>query len=151
MFVLLGDPALRLPEMASDIRLLRGAGGPPVDQSHLKITPGESFVVYGRLPERLSGATVRITLERPAASMPENLQAPPKPPGPHRDRVMLENHRLANRFAIATKEVKAKGMLFTARLEVPAKLPWPELILRVYASTAAEEGMMVERLRVIRP
>jgi hypothetical protein len=176
MFVLLGDPALRLPELAGNICLLRSTGGPPVSSRSTggspvssrstggppvtptqagrlcyEITPGKAFVVRGRLPERLSGAKVRIALERPAASEPVGLQALPKLPGPRRDRVMLDNHYLANRFAVVEKELKAKGIEFSATLEVPDPLPWPELLLRVYACTKTEEGMAVERLRVIRP
>jgi hypothetical protein len=37
---------------------------------------------------------------------------------------------------------------FEARLEAPAKLPWPRLILRAYAATDGEEGMGVTTLDV---
>ncbi len=151
MFVLLGDPAMRLPEMATDINVLRSTGVPPADPDTLAITPGKPFVVRVRLPERLSGAGVRLTLERPADSVPDGLEPLPKLSGPERDRVMLANHRLANRFVVVEKEVSTKGRQFTATLEVPAKLPWRTLLLRVYAHTTREEGMAVERLSVGRP
>jgi hypothetical protein len=65
--------------------------------------------------------------------------------------VMLANHRLANRFVLSKQEVTANGVEFTVTLEVPAKLPWKTLLLRVYAHTEKEEGMVVERQNVLRP
>jgi hypothetical protein len=64
---------------------------------------------------------------------------------------MLANHARANDFAVAGQEVTAKGGAFEARLEVPARLPWPRLILRVHARTKDGEGMAVERLAVPPP
>jgi hypothetical protein len=141
MFVLLGDPALRLPEMADDIRL----------QPVCDVSAGKSLIVRGQLPKPLANAHVRVTLERSADSVPEGLEPLPKFPGPQRDRMMLANHRLANRFVVAKQEVSARGNEFTATLEVPAKLPWPKVLLRVYAHTEKEEGMVVESRRVLRP
>jgi hypothetical protein len=141
MFVLLGDPAMCLPEMASDIDLR------PISA----IAAGKPLEIRGRLPERLVGARIRLTLERPADSVPDGLEPLPKVPGPEHDRVMLANHRLANRFAVVEKELPVKGLEFTATLEVPAKLPWPKVLLRVYAHTEKEEGMVVECGSVSRP
>jgi hypothetical protein len=149
MFVLLGDPATRLPTMPADTRLLRSTSVPPVNQ--LALTPGDPLIVRGQLPQRLAGARVRITLERPANSVPEGLELLPKMPSPGRDRVMLANHRLANDFVLSRKEVTAKGLEFTATLEVPAKLPWRTLLLRVYAHSQEDEGMVAERVSVSKP
>jgi hypothetical protein len=151
MFVLLGDPAMRLPEMAADIDILRSTGVLPVALDTLAITPGKPLVIRVRLPARLSGADVRLTLERPADSVPDGLEPLPKTPGPKRDRVMLANHRLANRFVVVEKEIRVSGQEFAATLEVPAKLPWRTLRLRVYARTEKDEGMTVERLSVGKP
>src|SRR6202035_5336870 len=123
MFVLLGDPALRLPETAGGIRLEPLPG----------LAPGKTFTVRGWLPERLRGGSVRVSLERSPASLPAGLLPLPAKPGAERDRVMLANHRRANRFAVAEKEAAARGLAFEATLEVPAKLPCPGLVLRVYA------------------
>jgi hypothetical protein len=151
MFVLLGDPAMRLPEMPADIRLVRGTDVPPVSQPPLDIAPSQSLVIRGELPQHLSGARVRVTLERTADSVPDGLEQLPKMPGPLRDRTMLANHRLANRFVLTTTEVSAKELAFAATLEVPAKVPWRTLLLRVYAHTEKEQGMVVERLKVSKP
>ena len=35
---------------------------------------------------------------------------------------------------------------FETSMEVPAKLPWPNLILRIYAANEREEGMAVRTL-----
>jgi hypothetical protein len=141
MFVLLGDPAMRLPEMAGDIDL---EPMPP-------LAAGKALVIRGRLPERLSGARVRLTLERPTDSVPDGLEPLPKLPGAERDGIMLANHRRANRFVVVEKEVAAKGREFTATLDVPAKLPWQTLLLRVYAHTERDEGISAQRLSVGRP
>jgi hypothetical protein len=141
MFVLLGDPALRLPEMAEDVHL----------EPLPVFSPGKTLVIRGQLPERLSGARVCLTLERSADSVPDGLEPLPKMPGPRRDRAMLANYRLANRFVLSKQEVPASGIEFTATLEIPAKLPWPTVLLRVYAHTERAESMVVERHSVVRP
>jgi hypothetical protein len=137
MFVLLGDPALRLPQVADDIAL-------DVEQT---VTPGRALRVAGRLPDRLWGAKVTLSLERSPGSVPAGLEPLPAA-GPARDRVMLANHRRANRFAVVEATVPARGGAFEARLEVPAKLPWPRLALRVYAASATGEALAVRPLRV---
>src|SRR5690606_24381178 len=50
MFVLLGDPALRLPQFAEDIALN------PIAE----VKPGETITLRGRVPERLHGASLRV-------------------------------------------------------------------------------------------
>src|SRR6185437_6988937 len=80
MFLLLGDPALRLPVMPEDIELKTASG----------VIVGEGLTVRGRVPARLAGARVRLTLERTVNSVPEDLE--PLPKGAARDCVMLANH-----------------------------------------------------------
>jgi hypothetical protein len=138
MFVLLGDPALRLPEMPADIRL---------QPLPALVVPGKALRIRGRLPDHLWGARVRITLERSPASQPLGLETLPRLPGAKRDRVMLANHQRANNFVVVEKEVVAKAGAFEALLPVPAKLPWATVLLRVHASTEKGESMAVERLR----
>jgi hypothetical protein len=132
MFLLLGDPALKLPLLPLDVKL----SGPS------KISAGEPLTVQGELPERLAGAAVRLTLERPASSEPADLQPLPAT-GEERDRVMLANHERANRFVLASREVTAAGRGFEARLEVPARLPWPRVLVRAYACTDRGEALGV--------
>jgi hypothetical protein len=141
MFVLLGDPALRLPIVPADVELT-------VEET---ITSGETLTVSGKLPERLAGARVRLTLERTVNSVPDDLETMPKEAGALRDRIMLANHDRANRFVLATSEATVKDGRFEAKLDVPAKLPWPRLILRVYAATKRAEGMSVRTLQVKKP
>jgi hypothetical protein len=138
MFVLLGDPALRLPVLREDVELTSDGA----------VVSGEELKVSGSVPARLNGADVRITLERTVNSVPEALETVPKDPGLARSRVMLANHDRANRFVLATAECAVKETRFAASLNVPAKLPETHLILRVYASTEREEGMAVKTLDV---
>jgi hypothetical protein len=137
MFLLLGDPALRLPKMPEDIQL----------SANEAISSGEKLTVSGKLPKRLAGARVRLTLERTVNSVPDDLEAIPKSATQVREHVILSNHDRANRFVLTTSEGMVKDNGFQATLNVPAKLPWPRLILRVYAVNEREEGMAVQMLR----
>lgn len=139
MFVLLGDPALRLPRVVDDLDV----------RAEPTITAGKSLLVEGTLPERLRGAAVRVTLERSPGSVPDDLE--PVPVGLGRDKALLANHKRANQFAVAEATAAVRGDGFTARLEVPAEVPWPRLTLRVYAATRRAEGMHVRRLEVAGP
>ncbi|HEY7328303.1 MAG TPA: C25 family cysteine peptidase [Gemmataceae bacterium] len=136
MFVLLGDPALRLPRMPSDIDV----------SSEKSVSPGEKLTVSGKLPPRLAGARVRLTLERTVNSVPDDLESMPVP-SQERPRVILANHERANRFVLATSENTEKDGRFQATMDVPSKLPWPQLILRIYAANEREEAMAVQTLQ----
>lgn len=144
MFVLLGDPALRLPAVKQDLELK--VEGP--------LAPGMPCTIKGTVPLRLKDAKVRLTLERPVSSQPVDLEMMPKETpfnAPARDRVMLGNHERANQFVLAAGEATVSGGRFQAALTVPAKLPWPRLILRAYAATEREEGLAVQLLEVPMP
>jgi hypothetical protein len=132
IFLLLGDPALKLPVLPLDVKL---SAAP-------KVAAGETITVQGELPERLAGARVRLTLERPVSSEPADLQPLP-PAGEEHDRIMLANHDRANRFDLADRELTAADTHFEASLDVPAKLPWPKLFLRAYACTDRQDGLGV--------
>jgi hypothetical protein len=134
MFLLLGDPALRLPVLPADLEL-QAAG---------ELAPGATLTIRGTLPPRLAGARVRLTLERAVSSLPIDLEPLPKDAGPPvREKVILANHERANRFAVAMAECEARAGRFEARLEVPGKMQWRRLVLRAYAATDREEGMGV--------
>ncbi len=135
MFLLLGDPALRLPQVAADLRLTCG-----------EAVAGKALTVKGEVPGRLEGAKVRLTVERPAGSEPADLEPLPKEPADARARVMRDNHDRANRFVLGSKEVTAKDGRFEASLELPAKLPWPRLVVRAYAATERHEGLGVVKV-----
>jgi hypothetical protein len=138
MFVLLGDPALRLPAVPADVELKAES-----------VQPGKPLAVRGRVPARLAGARVRLTLERTVGSVPDDLET--LPGGAGRDRVMLANHEKANRFVLAATECPIRDGAFEARLDLPAKLPWPRVLLRAYAATDTEEGQTVLPLEVGKP
>jgi hypothetical protein len=145
MFVLLGDPALRLPRMPEDVEV----------NTEDFVMPGEKLSVSGKVPARLAGARLRLTLERTVNSAPEDLEALPVPSHAGQSSeeirthqlVMLTNHERANRFVLAASECTLKDGRFQATLDVPAKLRWPHLILRVHAANECEEGMAVRTLR----
>jgi hypothetical protein len=131
MFVLLGDPALRLPGLPDDVRL-------NVDG---EAAAGKSVIVRGEVPERLRGAKVRLTLERPLSSEPESLALVPRKAGPERNRLLLANHERANNFVVASKEITLAGNQFENRIQLPAEIPWPRLILRAFATTQRADGI----------
>jgi hypothetical protein len=141
MFLLLGDPALRLPSIPADIKLT--VTGMP--------EAGTSIGIAGEVPDRLSGAKVRVTLERPLSSEPVELRVLPNQPGEERSKAMLTNHECANRFALETRETTVKDGRFEIRLDLPAKLPWPRLLVRAYAATEREEGLGVKTLSIPKP
>jgi hypothetical protein len=140
MFVLLGDPALRLPTLPADVTIK--AASP--------VRPGTTLAVTGTLPPRLAGARVRVTLERTAGSVPLDVEPLPGETGPARDRVMRANHERANQFDLAAAEVDAKENCFTLTLNLPEKVPGTALILRAYASTDRADGQGILRLAVER-
>jgi hypothetical protein len=139
MFHLLGDPALRLPQIADDIEL-----SPPEE-----IAAGSAFTVTGSVPARLAKARIRVSLERTVGSVPTDLEKAPAN-GPRRDAVLLANHDRANRFVLADATCTAADGRFTVRLEAPAKLPTSRLYLRAYAATDDADAMKVLPIKVTR-
>lgn len=133
MFVLLGDPALRLPLLPTDVKL-------SVDGD---AAPGKMITVRGDVPDRLAKATVRLSLERPASNEPMGLEPLPKAAGEMRRRVMLANHERANEFNLATTDAKVNNRRFEAKLPIPEEAPWPRVIVRAYAADGHQEGMGV--------
>jgi hypothetical protein len=63
---------------------------------------------------------------------------------------MLANHDQANRFVLSTKDLTIAERSFETQLELPEKLLWPRLLVRVYAVHDRQEGMAVTRLSVKR-
>jgi hypothetical protein len=141
MFLLLGDPALRLPSLPADIKLT--VTGIP--------EAGRTITVTGEVPDRLAGAMVRLTLERPLTSEPADLQPVPVKPGAERDTVMRANHERANRFVLETREATVKDGRFEIKLDLPKELPWSRLLLRAYAATDSQDGIGVRTLSLPKP
>jgi hypothetical protein len=137
MFLLLGDPALRLPQVPGDIEIH------PLDE----VAAGKTCTVSGTVPERLAKARVRVTLERTVGSVPTDLEAVPAD-GLRRDRVLMANHERANRFVLAAGECTAAERRFEVSLEAPAKLPASKLYMRVYGTTDDADAMIVVPVKV---
>jgi hypothetical protein len=142
MFVLLGDPALKLPVLTKDIRLTA---------TDVAAVPGQRVHVEGELPPRLRGADIRLTLERPVDSKPVGLEVLPSGPVESRARVMLANHERANKFVIQSQGLKAGDTQFAMEFELPAKVPWQKLIVRAYAVHGEADGQGVIVVPVKKP
>jgi hypothetical protein len=131
MFVLLGDPALRLSWVPRDVKL--SADGPTA--------AGERLAVKGTAPARLEGAKVELTLERPRDSDPAEAVVVPKAAGEERAKALTRRHDAANDFVLVKRELTVKDGRFETSLDLPAKLPWRRLVVRAYAATERQEGM----------
>jgi hypothetical protein len=134
MWVLLGDPALRLPTVPTDISL----------EIAEPVTAGKALAVRGVLPIRLQGVTVHLTLERPPDSEPLDLEKLPlNSPGNReaRQHTFMTNHQRANSFVLASTEAKAAVTNFVGSLAVPANLPWKRLICRASATLSNETAL----------
>jgi hypothetical protein len=141
MWLLLGDPALRLPLTPLDILL----------DPLASVTAGKQVTVRGRLPDRLRGATVHISIERPLGVKPSGWEKPPdiSPDNTaEREKVTMENHRKANNVVLAEADVKPNQAQFECALEIPANLPWPNIVLRAYAANTTAAAIGVEVLQL---
>lgn len=128
MWMLLGDPALRLPLRLPTIRL--EASGPAV--------AGKAFKVRGSLPADFQGTSLRLILERPMGSPP-----PALPPLPKEADLIMARHEQANSLAIATRDVQAKDGSFEAEFQLPKPLPWPCVVVRALAATKEQSALGV--------
>jgi hypothetical protein len=134
MWMLLGDPAVRLRVVPLDVAL----------RSVEAVVPGKTIEVRGSVPPRLANASVRLSLERPLnSSPPDQNKVPPKSPENvvARQQVFAANHLRANSFDLASVEVKASGNEFAASLPAPANIPWTNLVLRASATAGSESAM----------
>jgi len=139
MFVLLGDPALRLPDGPVEFPLAVEG----------EVRPGATITVSGMLPQALVGSRGRLTVERSMTSLPTDLEPlPPPGRGAERRERMTANHRRANRFVLAEMEIDAAQGGFEAQVKLPDALPWRSVILRACLSTDATDAMAVHVLEV---
>jgi hypothetical protein len=139
MWLLLGDPALRLPVMPVDISL----------RTDQPFVAGNTVKVSGVLPDRLNGSTVHLYLERTLNSVPAALPELPSNSPTNRDlreSAFLARHQSANSFVLSTAEAKASGTNFSASLRVPPTLPWTNLVLRAAATLSNETGIGIARI-----
>ncbi len=136
MWMLLGDPALRLPLQPLNIQL---------EVEARTACPGQSIHVKGTLPDRLPPMSVRITVQRPLGSMPADLETAADVPADNRDHVTLENHQRANDVTIVARDVAPRGRDFECDVELPLELPWPTVVIRAqsFAKTQAAQGIVI--------
>ena len=136
MWMLLGDPAMKLPLPRPDISL----------ESVKEASPGEEIIVKGELPPEFENASIKLTLERPlgwGASPADSVQG-----GGEESAETLER---ANRFVLASYNLKVKNGGFGHRISAPETLPWPRLILRACAANENRESMGVITIPVKTP
>jgi len=141
MWMLLGDPALRLPLVPMSIAL--NVSEP--------VQPGKRVLVKGEIPKRMKDAKVSVTLERPLNSAPlglEKLAYNRSENTEQRERVALENNRRANDLVLSVAETKATRGRFSCELQVPSNLPWINVVVRAVAVTDKEMETGVVSLRV---
>jgi hypothetical protein len=141
MWMLLGDPAMRMPQVAMDVLLEVSAAA----------EPGAMLTVRGQLSAELGHARVHLSLERPAGSVPIDLESVPAAPPNARARVMLANHEKANRFELLTQDVQASAGRFECQMKLPAKLPWPQVIVKASAVQDGPESLGVGKITVRHP
>lgn len=141
MWTLLGDPALRLPVVPMDIRL----------EPASPATAGKQLKVQGILPDRLKGAIVHVSIERPPGSKPDHMEKLPDTSPEHasaREQTATENHRKANDVVMASVDAKSTQTRFECSLDLPSALAWPKLVVRAYAANANAEALGVAILTV---
>jgi len=141
MFLLLGDPAVRLPPAPQAIDVTVEGG----------VSPGSELTIRGRVPSDLVGAVARVTIERTVRSRAVDIE--PLPPEDHvqeRGTAMEANHDRSNRFVLNRASLTVDQREFETRLELPTRLSWSEVIVRIYAATPAIEGMAVLTLQVVK-
>lgn len=132
MFVLLGDPAMRLPAIDDDITLT-------LPES---VAPGGVLSVRGLLPARLSGSAVEVVVERTPASLPVGAESMPG-----REAIVSSFER-ANRFEIVRTTLLTRGRDFATELKMPESLPWTQVIVRVRAADSQQEALTAKRIAI---
>jgi hypothetical protein len=130
MWMLLGDPALRLPVCPPSIRLA----------SRDVIAAGKEIEVTGVLPPDFSRVAVKLTLERPTGSKANDLEPLPMDTEKAR-KVMMANHERANTSVLATAEVQPRNGRFRWSVKLPENLPWSRVTVR--ATSATETQMAI--------
>ena len=141
MFTLLGDPALKLAATPADLVL----------QSDDAATPAPTLTIHGTAPARLNGGQVHVVVERPVGSSPTDLIPLGKRLGRERDKIIRQNHDSANRFVLAEAETTIQDGRFTAKLQLPAEMPWTRLNVRAYGAARTAEALGTLRLDVRTP
>ena len=135
MWTLLGDPAMRLPEVREEISWKL-----PVEN----LVAGQPVTVRGILPQRAVGK-LRVTVERVLSDPPLGLVVVPAR-GVERDAALVKNWEAANRVLLLEASTSVEAGEFAARFTLPADLPWERVVLRAQAGegpTAAKGARVV--------
>ena len=132
MWMLLGDPALRLPVCPPAIGLA----------TKDNVAAGKEIEVTGVLPPEFARATVKLTVERPIGSKPIDLEVLPTDAEKAR-KVMMANHERANTAVFATAEVQPRDGRFRWKVKLPANLPWSRVTVRASAVTETQMAIGV--------
>jgi hypothetical protein len=137
MWMLLGDPALRLPLRLLTIRL---------ETSDIPAA-GKMIKVRGSLPVKFPGTMVRLTLERPLNSTAPGLEPVPKDAAEARA-VILRNHARANTLELETIESKVVDGQFEGSFKLSDPLPWQRLTIRAIAIAQTDSALGVLTLQI---
>ena len=114
MWLLLGDPALKLDVPNSRIEL----------QAAATARPGESVRLSGTLPAGINAPTVRVLIERPFGSAQ---------PTPATNAEPATAHARANDLVLKAFEVPVVDGKFEVSVPIPEQPRYPRLILRAIA------------------
>lgn len=134
MWMLLGDPALKLPLAPLTISL--------------EAQPeGDQVMVTGQVPARFAHTTVTLTLERPAGSEAARLESL-GPQATERSEQLDRNHRRANQFVLATERANCNGPTFSSRLAVPANARWTELVVRARCASSDQTALGIAEVQL---
>lgn len=131
MFMLLGDPALRLPTPNAALT---------VEVSGVA-TPGGTLQVRVPLAADAESEGGRIELRRPFLSDAVGLQDVSTAPPAERAAWIQQNHRRANDWLLADSALTRAGDALVGQVTLPAVLPWPEVVARVIATAGASEAV----------
>ena len=137
MFVLLGDPALRLPAIRRDLRVTWQG----------KVAPGEEIHIRGTVPKRLKGGEVRIAVERPLTSMLDKMPPLPKE-GENAPRPCSGSTSARIISSWHLRRQRCRGTVSRRGCGYPRSLPWARLTLRVYVATERADGLAALTLPV---
>lgn len=142
MFVLLGDPALRIRYVPHRARLRIAPSSSP--------RPGGRLTVTARIPTPAAGLA-RFTLETRRSVILGRLRPVPPDTDPRRDRVLLDNHRVANDKVVATRLVSYQGGRARVTLPVPRHLPPGTYYVKLYAQDGRTDALGSQSVELAPP
>lgn len=129
MWMLLGDPALRLPLDAPALEL--------EVQADDGTKPGARILVRGTLPSsmRATDVPVEITLEREYGQLPATAPPLPSQAGDARDAAMLERHAAAHDPVVLRESVVGRAGAFEGTVVLPEGIPGTKVRIRATIDT----------------